>query len=337
MKISIKDIALESGVSVMTVSRVFDPAKSHMVKKDTLQKVLAVAKKYDYHPVIAGRSFVTGRTYKVGIIHGSLRRDLGSPFFARFVEGLVDELQGSGYTLNILNLPDAKADNGEKLLDLLRSKVSDGYILSDSMILDSIRDALRGAPLLLTEDSGRVPAGIPHVVRDPRGAISDIWRLISEVRRKSVAILTLPIDTGTSRSGMIREYAPAGAEIAEFRLTYESDFFSDWRNTVVEVRRIFPELRKYEVIWCINDFCALGVVDVLRENGLIPGRDVCVVGHDNIEQMLAFCEPVLTTVDTCWGEVGRRAASAMLKILRNEPVSQEELTTRAQVVRRQSL
>ena len=32
-----------------------------------------------------------------------------------------------------------------------------------------------------------------------------------------------------------------------------------------------------------------------------------------------------------------KAAAAMLKILRNEPVSQEELTTRAQVVRRRSL
>ena len=337
MKVSIRDIALESGVSVMTVSRVFNPAKSHMVKRGTLQKVLAVAKKYDYHPVISGKSFVTGKTYKIGIIHGSLRRDFGSPFFACFVEGLVNELQGSGYTLNILNLPDAKTGNGEKLLDLLRSKVSDGYILSDSMVLDSIKDALRGAPLLLTEDSGCVPAGIPHVVRDPRGAIADLWNLIPEAHQKSVAILTLPIDTGAFRSRMIRESAPAGVKIAEFRLSYESDFFSDWRSTVMEVRRIFSELRKYKVIWCINDFCALGVVDVFRENGLVPGRDFYVVGHDNLEQMLSFHEPILTTVDTCWGEVGKKAASAMLKILRNEPVSQDELTTRAQVVRRQSL
>ena len=54
--------------------------------------------------------------------------------------------------------------------------------------------------------------------------------------------------------------------------------------------------------------------------GLTVGRDVSVVGYDDLEEA-AIATPALTTVWNGQREVGRRAAAALLDRLRGEAVS----------------
>ena len=73
MKVTIQKIAELCGVSIMTVSRVFDPEKAGMVKESTRKKVLAVAKQYNYHPSI-GYNIMTGRTTNIIAVVFSQKR-----------------------------------------------------------------------------------------------------------------------------------------------------------------------------------------------------------------------------------------------------------------------
>ncbi len=65
---------------------------------------------------------------------------------------------------------------------------------------------------------------------------------------------------------------------------------------------------------CSRDHAALGVVDAMRRRGLVPGRDLSVIGYDNIEvhNPRPGEKPVLTTIDLPFERIGRRMAELLL-------------------------
>ena len=63
-------------------------------------------------------------------------------------------------------------------------------------------------------------------------------------------------------------------------------------------------------VFCFNDIVAFGAMVGLKEVGLTPGRDVAVVGFDNIKEA-ATSSPSLTTVSACAQSIGTHAASLL--------------------------
>jgi LacI family transcriptional regulator len=73
-------------------------------------------------------------------------------------------------------------------------------------------------------------------------------------------------------------------------------------------------------IFCGNDEIARGVIDALRDRGILVPRDISVVGFDNWEVISRQTRPPLTTVDMELMELGRQAGLAMLSITRGEAI-----------------
>ena len=342
VKVTIQKIAELCGVSIMTVSRVFNPEKAAMVRESTRQKVLAVAKEYNYHPVMIGKSFMTGKTYKVGLILDSMTSDLSSPTFSRFMEGACAELQSRNYTLVLLLAKEVEKHSGANVSRLLSSKVADGYILGKSMLLEAVKGALNKAPVvLLSSQEGDVPEVFKHIQirRSPVSAFKAMWELIPAELRKSVALVA-PEEKYYTRSGraqLIGSLAPAGAEVKNFFSPHRPGFLVDRANAAAVAEEHFAELRKYKVIWGVSDLYALGVADVFRRHGLLPGRDYYLLGVDNLEPAMQGVEPVLTTCDQRWDEVGRVAAITLLDMIAGKTIEERELAVVSRVVRRTSL
>ncbi len=91
----------------------------------------------------------------------------------------------------------------------------------------------------------------------------------------------------------------------------------EWTNLV---KRIFPDWLNGRrppattAFICQNDVIAQAAVEVLREHGLRPGRDLSLVGYDNIEERgdTPSARPMLTTIDNPVDLVGRRAADSLI-------------------------
>src|SRR3712207_2297291 len=77
-------------------------------------------------------------------------------------------------------------------------------------------------------------------------------------------------------------------------------------------------------VFVVNDFTAIGAMGVLRDAGLVVGRDVAVVGFNDVP--LAGSLPVgLTTVRSPMHEMGVRAAHLLMRRLGGEEVASERL------------
>src|SRR5258706_9092140 len=85
---NIREVAKQSGVSVSTVSRVFNEYAD--VSTATRERVLAVARKLDYAPNAAARTLVKRTSQLIGVVlfTGYERPDIHHPFFQEVLVGL---------------------------------------------------------------------------------------------------------------------------------------------------------------------------------------------------------------------------------------------------------
>jgi LacI family transcriptional regulator len=86
---------------------------------------------------------------------------------------------------------------------------------------------------------------------------------------------------------------------------------------------------------CHNDLCALGVMLGLADFGLTPGRDVAVIGFDNIPEG-AMHRPALTTVAIGGRAIGEEAARLLLRRIKSPESSPESIILPPKLVIRSS-
>ena len=93
MSVTIREVAKKAGVSVATVSRVFNGSGN--VKANTRERIVRVAKQLRYVPNSAARSLTTNRTHTLGV----LLPDLYGEFFSEVIRGLDQAARHRGYHL----------------------------------------------------------------------------------------------------------------------------------------------------------------------------------------------------------------------------------------------
>ena len=91
--ITIKDIALELGISPSTVSRAL--ADNPLVKSETRESIKLLAKKYDYQPNFTALSLKNNQTKIIGIIIPQIVHE----FFALVIRGIEDYTFSNGYNV----------------------------------------------------------------------------------------------------------------------------------------------------------------------------------------------------------------------------------------------
>lgn len=62
-----------------------------------------------------------------------------------------------------------------------------------------------------------------------------------------------------------------------------------------------------------DDRLALEFIDVMQSLALTPGKDVSIIGYDNLEDGVTDHEPLLTTLETSRALIGRRTAEMLLE------------------------
>lgn len=88
-----------------------------------------------------------------------------------------------------------------------------------------------------------------------------------------------------------------------------------------------------QAVFCVNDEVAGGFYDELKKRNLMPGRDVSVLGYDNMD----WCSqifPTLSSVSADASILGAKAVEMLLKMMDGENVESLKLPT--QFVRRNS-
>ncbi|MGH9672749.1 MAG: LacI family DNA-binding transcriptional regulator, partial [Bryobacteraceae bacterium] len=286
-----KDIALDLGVSLMTVSKAL---RSHSdISEKTRQRVLKRAQELDYRPNWIARSLVTRRTHLVGLVIP----DLMHSFFAEVSKGVTRKFEARAYQVVISN-SEEDPDAEERQIELLLARSVDGLIVASAQ--HSARAPLfhnldrRGVPYVLID---RLPPGLDaHYVGakdDEIGALATSHLLDQGCRR--IAHLRGPsVPTGLGRlRGYRRALARHGIKPSPDYVA--SGLHSD--NTGYEaMRRLLALDTPPDGVFCYNDPVAAGAIKAVLESGLRVPEDIAIVGAGNVHYSDLLRVP-LSTVD----------------------------------------
>jgi LacI family transcriptional regulator len=310
--VTIKEVARTAGVSVATVSRVYNG--HHCVREETRQRVRRTGQRLGYSPHGAARSLVTNRTHTIGV----LLPDLYGEFFSELIRGIDQTAQARGYHV-LLSSARSAARQLEPVLQSMRGRV-DGLIVM--------------APELDAASSRRsLPAGFPfvHLNGPPSDApcdslgianfegARDMVRHLARLGHRRIAMIR-GADHNYDAAERLRGYREAVAELGlvdDPALELSGDFSEASGHEAVG--RLLGDGVRPTAVFAANDCMAFGALSALREAGLRVPEDVAVAGFDDIP-MAQYVHPALTSIHVDISALGRRATERLLDAL-HQPVT----------------
>jgi LacI family transcriptional regulator len=108
--------------------------------------------------------------------------------------------------------------------------------------------------------------------------------------------------------------------------------------TIADGQRVFSEVMerfpKVDGVLCGNDLCALGVMEGVDKAGLRVGRDVAVMGIDNLP-ISQLGRIALTSIEEPYEDIASEATRALIdSIEKNSPLSVRRMMPPRLIVRR---
>ncbi len=98
-------------------------------------------------------------------------------------------------------------------------------------------------------------------------------------------------------------------------------------NTHEAAAKLLARNPDVQAIFCVNDPAAVGLYDVMRANGKMPGKDILVFGFDNAA-MAAQLVPPLASIGTDGITVGQKALELLLEKIDGKDVQSQVVPTR---------
>lgn len=288
------------------MSRALNPELVGRITPETTRRVEEAAARLGYVPDQFGRNLRTRRSHTIGV----LIPDLGNPVFPPIVRGIEDTLRVAGYEAVIANTDDS-AEREERLIDLLKARHCDGFVIASSRRDDpAVASLVRSAtPVVLV--NRLVDAAAASVASDDAAGMRAAVTHLVELGHTAVAHVTGPAALSMTqvRLTAFEEAMGAAGLIADPALIATAE-----RYAVDEGNRAFASLlerRAPTAVIAGNDMIAIGCYAALRSRGARCPTDVSVVGFNDMP-LSGFLDPPLTTVAIPQYDIGASAAELIL-------------------------
>jgi LacI family transcriptional regulator, repressor for deo operon, udp, cdd, tsx, nupC, and nupG len=311
-------------MSVATVSRAL--SRPELLRRETRDRVMTVVDRLAYRPNLLARGLRRGRTRAILLVVPNL-----SPFFLEIFAGAEDVARRADFAL-LLGNSNGDPEREEACFDQVRSGRADGIILLTGVAPAAYAPGKRPLPPVVTVLERLPGRTVPVIRTDHRVGAAEATRHLVELGHRRIAHIT-----GTKRAPSTAhrlEGYRAALESAALplspELVYPGDFTMQSGAAGIETLMALDE--PPTAVLCGNDEMAFGAIRMLHKLELTVPKDVSIVGFDD-QNMAAFYNPPLTTVNIPRHELGRRAALQLIEQLEGRDVAHEVVLPTRLVIR----
>ncbi|QYN44701.1 MULTISPECIES: ribose operon transcriptional repressor RbsR [unclassified Gilliamella] len=325
-----KDIANLAKVSTSTVSHVIN--NDRYVSPSIREKVELAIKQLNYIPSAIARSLKSNKTYTVGM----LITTSSNPFYSEVVKGVENSCYERGYNLILCN---TEGDH-QRMLDnfehLLQKRV-DGLLAmctETQSIPQQIFDRYPKLPMVMMDWS---PFNdVCDTIQDNSfyGATIAMQYLVDQNYQR-IACITGPLNN-TQAQFRLQGYRTALKE-ANLPIIegYEVQGDFQFASGVTAMQNLLNLPILPQAVFCSNDAMAIGAYQALYQNGLEVGKDIAIIGYDDIE-IAQYMTPPLTTIHQPKKELGQLAVEMLLNRFLNPSQSPQTIKLKPKLIKRQS-
>lgn len=297
--VTIRDVAARAGVSVATVSRVFN--QKGPIREETVRKVMEVAGQLQYVPHAGARSLSTRSTRTIGVV----LPDLHGEFFSEVIRGIDLAARELGYHL-LLSGSHADRDEMRTVLQAVRGLVDGLIIMSPDLDPDALcSDLPLGIPAVLLNAKAN---GRPSITIDNAAGARDVVRHLASLGHEHIAFIGGPahnVDAEQRRRGFRAVARTRDIRTAECT----GDFTED--SGYEAGKKILMLKPRPTAVFAANDSMAIGALSAFRDARVRVPEQMALVGFDDIP-IARFLDPPLTTVKVPIAELGRRGLQILI-------------------------
>jgi LacI family transcriptional regulator len=306
-RITLQDVAREAQVSRATASLVL--RGSSLVADETRARVLATMRRLGYVYHRGAASLRTHRSQTVGL----LVPDMTNPFFAEMTVAIETELDTVHHIALLGNTAETLSKQ-DRLLAMMQEYRADGVLLclASGTPPETVAQLRRWRlPFVLF---ARYLDGldVDYVGADNiAGARLAVEHLIAHGHRR-IAFVGGP-EHSSARRDRLRGYADAlqshGLSVdPSLLISSPTTREGGYQASQVMLQHATPPT----AILCYNDIIAFGVLLGIQAQGRVPGRDMAVIGFDDIAEA-ALWRPALTTIHIAPRQIGFEAARLLME------------------------
>ncbi len=319
--ITAKEIAKMCGVSASTVSNVLNG--KNKASDETTRRIMEVVNKTGYTPNYFASSIRKQKSKVISIIVEDLNQFTTPPV----VVATMAYCEEIGYRAIVINLrmydrwKDTWFDDEEKLRSFLMPAIYESLAIKvDGIVyIAGHRHEIKcfpkelNVPIVVAYATNKDNT-YPSILIDDENGGYEVGKYITEQGHKDIAVI----------SGVKNNMHSVMRMTGFQRALYESGVLYNPKNTVYgnwdreTGYKLAPEVLKMNVsmIWAMNDQMAAGVYDYLYEQGLEIGKDISVIGFDNVDYA-SYMYPRITTYELPLAEIGRATAKVLFNIIEN--------------------
>jgi LacI family transcriptional regulator len=330
MPVTLRDIAKRVGFSVTTVSRAL--AGYDDVAEETRRKIIEAAREMGYYPDFTARSLRRRRTNTIGFVIPASERYLSDPFFLQLLSGIGDGAAEHGFDLLVST---CKPLIPEELLvyeRMVKARRVDGIVVARTRREDERISYLvgEGFPMVAFGRTA-LELDFPYVDVDGVCGVCEAVEHLITLGHRCIGFISPPSYlmfaehrlSGYKRA--IKEFDPS--LVVEGELTQSSGYRM--------MGKLLDLDRPPTAVICGNDLMALGAISAVHERGLDVGRDVAVVGFDDIP-LAEHSHPPLTTVHQPIYDIGKIVSRMLIQVIEGEELTERHIILEPRLVVRES-
>lgn len=328
---TIGDVSVLAGVSIKTVSRVFNNEPN--VAPRTRSLVQNAISTLGYSPNHSARSLAARESRTLGLLY-----DNPSPNYIHQIQrGALQSCQELGYDLLLHPCVFGNAAISNEIIDLHRQGRFDGVILTPPLSdMKSVVDALVEARVpLVAIAPAEVRADIVQVITDDERACFAMTRTLFALGHRQIAFIAGHPDhraVGLRLEGY-------RAALKEMGLPENEDYIAQGYNSFesgeVAGAALLSLSQPPSAIFAANDDMAAGVMRIAYKFGIsVPGQ-LSVVGFDDIP-LASQMWPALSTVRQPIEAMAARAVKLLVARLRGEQQLPMEVLIKSELVLRET-
>lgn len=277
MASTIYDIAHKAGVSIATVSRVFNQRTN--VSEKTRQKVLAIAAEVGYHPQANAQGLASRKTNTITAVVPVI----SNYFFMEVLGGIQDKLNEFDYELTIYNISSGK-DIFSQVEHVLKRRAAEGCLFISIHLEQKEWKLLAkyNTPITLIDEYFE---GFDSVSVDNTQGAYRATKYLIEAGFKKVAMLSA-VSTSKPIETRVAGYKKAHEDCNEpFNSSFIISGDSTYRDGFTErggyeaMTKILTLHPNIEACFCASDIQAVGALKAMQD----IGKHIPLIGYDDIE------------------------------------------------------
>jgi DNA-binding LacI/PurR family transcriptional regulator len=332
---TLEDVAKSADTSVATAGRALGGYGK--VAKATRERVIAAARKLNYHANALARGMKSRSSLTIGVIVGNIC----NPFFSTIIRAIETTASRHGYNVIVCDTDENVEKEWAHAKTLLERRV-DGIIVSTTASEDgkrckAVRDIYGQRIPTVLIDRSVDGVKMPTVYTDNvSGSYEATTHLIKEGHRRiGVIVGRRTLDS------MIKRVEGYRKALKAYRIKFDPSLVIDARDVGVEggygaAKELLDRRPRPTALLVMNNLLTLGTLNAIKERGLAIPQDIALVGWDDFPAAPHLATP-LSVIEQSAYSMGSLAAEQLMKMLSNQPCDPSpQIVLRTELIIRES-